>query len=129
MLRKREKSIDNIHLDHIKVFANAERRRVGMVEEGLGFLSPTPPLLFSLLSFFPHRVSSLLVLTASLCHISEDPLPVSQSSQRTARMSSLHPPPRYLLALLFGLFFLSLSLQTDLFFLLVTLSACCVSGR
>lgn len=74
---------------------------------GAGFSFPhsTPAFLTSIL--FPHQVSSPLVLTASLCHISEDPFPVSQSSQRTVRMCSLHPPPLYLLALLFGLFFFS----------------------
>lgn len=47
-----EKSKDNFHLDHIRVFADAECRRVGVEKEGPSFLSPTPPLLFSALSLF-----------------------------------------------------------------------------
>lgn len=47
-----EKSKDNFHLDHIRVFADAECRRVGVEKEGLSFLSPTPPMLFSVLSLF-----------------------------------------------------------------------------
>lgn len=47
-----EKSKESFHLDHIMVFADAKCRRVALLREGPAFLSPTPPLLFSVLSLF-----------------------------------------------------------------------------
>lgn len=84
-----EKSMDNFHLDHIMVFADAERSRVGGVRgAGFSFLPALPSLLRSIL--FSHQVPSPLVLTVSLSHISGAPSPVSQLSKHTIHSTLLY---------------------------------------
>lgn len=50
---------------------------------------------------FSHQVPSPLVLTGSLSHILGAPSPVSQLTQHTIRIYSLHPPLKYFLSSLF----------------------------
>lgn len=84
-----EKSMDNFHLDHIMVFADAECSRVGWCKRGWVFFSPGPPFSPPLYPF-SHQVPSPLVLTVSLSHISGAPSPVSQLSKHTIHSTLLY---------------------------------------
>lgn len=77
---------ESFHLDHIMVFADAECRRVGLLREGPAFLSPTPPLLLSVLSL----LSSGLLPTSSDKESESHPRrPIPRPAPLQPRTSSL----------------------------------------
>ena len=87
-----KKSIDSFHLDHIRVFADAECLESGWCKRGRVFSSPlhsgSPPL--SPLSFSP---PTPLTLTGSESH-PKNPIPSFTGSKQRPR-SSIHPSVHY----------------------------------